>query len=85
MSAHYVGLNGVVFPHATLALMVTVALVSYVRLLLATVALLGVCAVGTHKSSCTTRPITPFFILEAFGTQRVTGHVITPEPFSAGR
>jgi hypothetical protein len=48
------------------------------------VALLGVCAVGTHKSSCTTRPITPFFILEAFGTQRVTGHVITSEPSQQG-
>jgi hypothetical protein len=60
LSARYTGLNGVAYPHVSLALVATATLVRRVHLgntlaLMVTAALPGACALETREPCCTAR------------------------------
>jgi hypothetical protein len=62
------------------ALMASATLLRREDPLPATAALSCACALGTCEISYTAGPAMPFFIPEACGPKRTTGHMAAPEP-----
>jgi hypothetical protein len=85
--ALYCSCTVAIYPHALYTLTALSARMSYRPLMTLMSGALKTCArvLGTCVPSYTCRHASLFFMLEARGPQRVTGHVATPKHTSAGR